>query len=328
MFEALLLEEKDGKVTAGLRSLEESQLPAGNVTVDVEYSTLNYKDGLILTGQGRLVRVYPHVPGVDFAGTVAASDDPAWRPGDRVVLTGWRVGETQWGGFAGKARVKGDWLVRLPENLSTRRAMAIGTAGFTAMLAVIALEERGVTAQAGEVLVTGAAGGVGSVATAILARLGYSVTASTGRPETHDYLRQLGASAIIERATIAAPSGKPLESERWAGAIDSVGGATLAAILPAVRHHGAVAACGLAGGVKLETTVIPFLLRGVSLLGIDSVLCPAEKRRQAWARLARDLPLDKLDTMIVPARLADLPRLAPEILAGRVRGRVVVAIKA
>jgi len=327
MFEALLLEEKDGKVTAGLRSLEESQLPAGNVTVDVEYSTLNYKDGLILTGQGRLVRVYPHVPGVDFAGTVAASDDPAWRPGDRVVLTGWRVGETQWGGFAGKARVKGDWLVRLPENLSTRRAMAIGTAGFTAMLAVIALEERGVTPQAGEVLVTGAAGGVGSVATAILARLGYSVTASTGRPETHDYLRQLGASAIIERATIAAPSGKPLESERWAGAIDSVGGATLAAILPAVRHHGAVAACGLAGGVKLETTVIPFLLRGVSLLGIDSVLCPAEKRRQAWARLARDLPLDKLDTMIVPARLADLPRLAPEILAGRVRGRVVVAIK-
>ena len=328
MFEALLLEEKDGKVTAGLRSLEESQLPAGNVTVDVEYSTLNYKDGLILTGQGRLVRVYPHVPGVDFAGTVAASDDPAWRPGDRVVLTGWRVGETQWGGFAGKARVKGDWLVRLPENLSTRRAMAIGTAGFTAMLAVIALEERGVTPQAGEVLVTGAAGGVGSVATAILARLGYSVTASTGRPETHDYLRQLGASAIIERATIAAPSGKPLESERWAGAIDSVGGATLAAILPAVRYHGAVAACGLAGGVKLETTVIPFLLRGVSLLGIDSVLCPAEKRRQAWARLARDLPLDKLDTMIVPARLADLPRLAPEILAGRVRGRVVVAIKA
>jgi acrylyl-CoA reductase (NADPH) len=327
MFEALLLEEKDGKVTAGLRSLEESQLPAGNVSVDVDYSTLNYKDGLILTGQGRLVRVYPHVPGVDFAGTVAASDDPSWRPGDRVVLTGWRVGETQWGGFAGKARVKGDWLVRLPDELSTRRAMAIGTAGFTAMLAVMALEERGVTPQAGDVLVTGAAGGVGSVATAILGKLGYPVTASTGRPETHDYLRQLGASTIIDRATIAAPSGKPLDSERWAGAIDSVGGSTLAAILPAVRYHGAVAACGLAGGFKLETTVIPFLLRGVSLLGIDSVMCPAEKRRQAWARLARDLPLDKLDAMIVPARLADLPRLAPEILAGRVRGRVVVGIK-
>ena len=310
MFEALLLEEKDGKVTAGLRSLEESQLPAGNVTVDVDYSTLNYKDGLILTGQGRLVRVYPHVPGVDFAGTVAASDDPAWRAGDRVVLTGWRVGEMQWGGYAGKARVKGDWLVRLPDALSTRRAMAIGTAGFTAMLAVVALEERGVTPQAGEVLVTGAAGGVGSVATAILGKLGYSVTASSGRPETHDYLRQLGAATIIDRATIAAPSGKPLDSERWAGAIDSVGGATLAAILPAVRYHGAVAACGLAGGVKLETTVIPFLLRGVSLLGIDSVMCPAEKRRQAWARLARDLP-----------------RLAPEILAGRVRGRVVAQIK-
>ena len=206
MFEALLLEEKDGKVTAGLRSLEESQLPAGNVTVDVEYSTLNYKDGLILTGQGRLVRVYPHVPGVDFAGTVAASDDPAWRSGDRVVLTGWRVGETQWGGFAGKARVKGDWLVRLPDEISTRRAMAIGTAGFTSMLAVMALEERGVTPKAGELLVTGAAGGVGSVATAILARLGYAVTASTGRPETHDYLRQLGASTIIDRATIATPS--------------------------------------------------------------------------------------------------------------------------
>jgi acrylyl-CoA reductase (NADPH) len=267
------------------------------------------------------------VPGVDFAGTVAASDDPVWRPGDRVVLTGWRVGETQWGGFAGKARVKGDWLVRLPDALSTRRAMAIGTAGFTAMLATIALEERGVTPQAGEILVTGAAGGVGSVATAILAKLGYAVTASTGRPETHDYLRQLGASTIIDRATIATPSGKPLDSERWAGAIDSVGGTTLAAILPALRAHGAVAACGLAGGVKLETTVIPFLLRGVSLLGIDSVMCPVEKRREAWARLARDLPLDKLDAMIVPARLADLPRLAPEILAGRVRGRVVVDIK-
>jgi len=326
MFEALLLEEKDGKVTGSIRSLEESALPAGNVTVDVEYSTLNYKDGLILAGQGRLVRVYPHVPGVDFAGTVAKSEDPSWRPGDRVVLTGWRVGETQWGGYSGKARVKGDWLVGLPDGLSTKQAMAIGTAGFTSMLAVMALEERGVTPGGGELLVTGAAGGVGSVAIAILARLGYAVTASTGRAATHDYLRQLGAATIIDRGTIAAPSGKPLESERWAGAIDSVGGATLAAILPAMKYRGAVAACGLAGGVKLETTVIPFLLRGVNLLGIDSVMCPAEQRRQAWARLARDLPLDKLDAMIVPARLADLPRLAPEILAGRVRGRVVVQI--
>ena len=326
MFEALLLEEKDGKVTASLRSLDESALPAGDVTVDVEYSTLNYKDGLILTGQGRLVRTYPHVPGIDFAGRVATSDNPDWRPGDRVVLTGWRVGETHWGGFSGKARVKGDWLVRLPDGMTTKRAMAIGTAGFTAMLAVMALEERGVAPGGGEVLVTGAAGGVGSVAIAILAQLGHKVTASTGRPETHDYLGRLGAGTIIDRATIAAPSGKPLDSERWAGAIDSVGGATLAAILPALKYRGAVAACGLAGGGKLETTVIPFLLRGVSLLGIDSVMCPVAQRRQAWARLARDLPADKLDSMIVPARLADLPRLAPEILAGKVRGRVVVEI--
>ena len=326
MFEALLLEEKDGKVTASLRSLEESALPAGDVTVDVEHSTLNYKDGLILTGQGRLVRTYPHVPGIDFAGRVATSDNPDWRPGDRVVLTGWRVGETHWGGFSGRARVKGDWLVRLPDGMTTKRAMAIGTAGFTAMLAVMALEERGVAPGGGEVLVTGAAGGVGSVAIAILAQLGHKVTASTGRVETHDYLARLGAGTVIDRATIAAPSGKPLDSERWAGAIDSVGGATLAAILPALKYRGAVAACGLAGGVKLETTVIPFLLRGVSLLGIDSVMCPVAQRRQAWARLARDLPADKLDSMIVPARLADLPRLAPEILAGKVRGRVVVEI--
>jgi len=326
MFDALLLEEKDGKVTASLRSLEESALPAGDVTVDVEHSTLNYKDGLILTGQGRLVRTYPHVPGIDFAGRVATSDNPDWRPGDRVVLTGWRVGETHWGGFSGRARVKGDWLVRLPDGMTTKRAMAIGTAGFTAMLAVMALEERGVAPGGGEVLVTGAAGGVGSVAIAILAQLGHKVTASTGRVETHDYLARLGAGTVIDRATIAAPSGKPLDSERWAGAIDSVGGATLAAILPALKYRGAVAACGLAGGVKLETTVIPFLLRGVSLLGIDSVMCPVAQRRQAWARLARDLPADKLDSMIVPARLADLPRLAPEILAGKVRGRVVVEI--
>jgi acrylyl-CoA reductase (NADPH) len=328
MFRALLLEEKDAKVTAQLTELSEDRLPAGEVTVAVEHSTLNYKDGLILSGLGRLVRQYPHVPGVDFAGRVLESADPQWRVGDPVVLTGWRVGESQWGGYAGKARVRGDWLVKLPEGLSTRQAMGIGTAGFTAMLAVMALEEHGVTPARGEVLVTGAAGGVGSVATAILARLGYQVTASTGRTETHDYLSELGASAIIDRASIEAPTGKPLETERWAGCIDSVGGGTLAHVLPRLKYHGAVAACGLAGGTKLETTVIPFLLRGVNLLGIDSVMCPTARRREAWARLARDLPMTLLERMITPAKLADLPRLASEILAGKVRGRIVVDVSA
>jgi acrylyl-CoA reductase (NADPH) len=326
MFKALLLEENEGLVAGRVASLEEGRLPEGDVTVAVEHSTLNYKDGLILTGQGRLVRKYPHVPGIDFAGRVLQSDSHGWHPGDRVILTGWRVGETRWGGLAEKARVMGDWLVPLPEGMTTRQAMAIGTAGFTAMLAVMALEAHGVTPDSGEVLVTGAAGGVGSVAVAVLATLGYQVAASTGRPETHDYLRSLGAATIIDRASIAAPSGKPLDSERWAGAIDSVGGSTLAAILPAIRYRGAVAACGLAGGTKLETTVVPFLLRGVNLLGIDSVMCPMAQRREAWQRLATQLPESKLDAVIVPARLEDLPRLAPEILAGKVRGRVVVDI--
>jgi len=243
-----------------------------------------------------------------------------------VLVTGFDLGVAHDGGYAAYVRVPADWVVPLPPGLSAFDAMAIGTAGFTATLATIALEERGVTPQAGEILVTGAAGGVGSVATAILAKLGYAVTASTGRPETHDYLRQLGASTIIDRATIATPSGKPLDSERWAGAIDSVGGTTLAAILPALRAHGAVAACGLAGGVKLETTVIPFLLRGVSLLGIDSVMCPRDERIAAWNRLARDLPLDRLDRMTETVPLAELPDLAPRILNGAVRGRVVVAV--
>jgi acrylyl-CoA reductase (NADPH) len=328
MFRALLLEEKDGKVESRLAELDEDQLPAGEVTVDVEYSTLNYKDGLILRGLGRLVRQYPHVPGVDFAGRVARSEHPAWKPGDEVILTGWRVGEMQWGGYAGKARVKGDWLVAVPPGLTGRQAMAIGTAGFTSMLAVIALEEHGVTLAMGEVLVTGAAGGLGSVSVSLLAKLGYQVAASTGRAETHAYLRGLGASSIVDRASIATPSGKPLDPERWAGCIDSVGGSTLSAILPQLKYHGAVAACGLAGGNKLETTVIPFLLRGVNLLGIDSVMCPPARRKAAWARLARDLPRDRLEGMIVPARLADLPALAGEILAGKVRGRVVVDVRA
>jgi acrylyl-CoA reductase (NADPH) len=327
MFRALLLEETDGKVAARLSELSEDALPAGEVTVAVEYSTLNYKDGMILKGLGRLVRHYPHVPGVDFAGRVLRSEDPAWKEGDSVLLTGWRVGETHWGGYSQRARVKGGWLVKLPEGLTARHAMAIGTAGFTAMLAVMALEEHGMTPERGEVLVTGAAGGVGSIATAILARLGYRVAAATGRQATHDYLKTLGASMIIERASIATPPSKPLESERWQACIDAVGGGTLAHVLAELKYHGAVAACGLAGGTKLETTVLPFLLRGVNLLGIDSVMCPPARRKAAWSRLARDLAPELLERMIQMAKLEDLPRLAEEILAGRVRGRVVVDLK-
>ncbi len=328
MFKALVLEERDGKVSGAVQSLSEDRLPDGDVTVAVQYSTLNYKDGMILGGIGRLVRQYPHVPGVDFVGTVEASSAPAWKVGDAVILTGWRVGESRWGGYAQKARVKGDWLVKLPAGLTASRAMAIGTAGFTAMLAIIALEDHGLTPARGEVLVTGAAGGVGSVATAALAHLGYRVVASTGRPETHDYLRALGATDVIERSTVAAPSGKPLDAERWAGCVDSVGGSTLAAILPGIKYGGSVAACGLAGGTKFETTVIPFLLRGVNLLGIDSVMCPAERRNAAWARLVRDLPMAKLDALTRTVPLGELIALGPEILAGKIRGRVVVDVNA
>src|SRR5687767_439201 len=249
-FTALVLEESDGKVRSGLQQIDESQLPAGDVTVRVSHSTLNYKDGLILNGLGRLVRKYPHVPGVDFAGTVEGSTHPSWKRGDAVILTGWRVGEMQWGGYAEKARVKGDWLVRLPEGLTPARAMAVGTAGFTAALAVMALERHGLEPETGEVAVTGAAGGLGSVAVALLAAAGYSVTASTGRPETHDYLRELGAEAIIDRAELSQHPDKPLLSERWAGAVDSVGGSTLASLLAGMRYRASVAACGLAGGSK------------------------------------------------------------------------------
>ena len=330
MFKGILLEERDGKVSAALQDLEDSRLPdfpdGGDVTVAVAYSSLNYKDGMILGGIGRLVRNYPHVPGVDFAGTVESSNHPDYKPGDEVVLTGWRVGETTWGGHAQRARVKGGWLVPLPEGLSAKRAMAIGTAGFTAMLAVLALEEHGLAPEAGEVLVTGAAGGVGSVAVAVLAKLGYRVAASTGRAETHDYLTSLGAAAIVERQELAAPSKRPLEKERWVACIDSVGGTTLARVLAQIAYGGSVAAVGLAGGSTLETTVLPFLLRGVNLLGIDSAICPLPRRQAAWGRLVSDLPMDKLDAMITDATLADLPRLAGEILKGQVRGRVVVDV--
>ena len=327
MFKALVLEESDGKVASSIQEIGEDRLPEGDVTVAVEYSTLNYKDGMILNGLGRLVRNYPHVPGVDFAGKVIESSHPDWKPGDAAILTGWRVGEARWGGYAGKARVKGDWLVKLPKGLSAKQAMAIGTAGLTSMLCVMELEKHGIDPASGDVLVTGAAGGVGSVATAILAKLGYKVVASTGRVDSEsDYLKTLGASEIIERSTIATPSGKPLESERWAGCIDAVGGSTLATILPQMKYRGCIAACGLAGGTKLETTVIPFLLRGVRLIGVDSVMCPIEIRREAWRRLASDLPLAGLDAMTETATLEDLAGLSKQILEGRIRGRVVVEI--
>ena len=326
MFKALVVDSSGGAVAASVQNLDEASLPPGNVTVAVEYSGINYKDGLVITGAGGLVKRYPHVPGIDFAGRVLASRDPAYQPGDKVVLTGWRVGEVQWGGLAQKASVSGDWLVPLPAGLSTRQAMAIGTAGFTAMLAVMALESHGLTPSSGEVLVTGAAGGVGSVATAILAKLGLQIVASTGRAETHDYLKSLGATAVVDRSLFADPAKRPLEAERWVGCIDSVGGNTLARVLAQTKYGGSVAAVGLAGGSKLEHTVIPFLLRGVNLLGIDSVMCPTRRRIEAWTRLRTDLPLDKLDALTMVASLDEVPELATQILQGKVRGRIVVDV--
>ncbi|MBF9047221.1 acryloyl-CoA reductase [Rhodobacterales bacterium LSUCC0031] len=324
-FRALVVEkDEDGKTYAGVQLLNDDRLPEGEVTVAVEYSTVNYKDGLCLGSGGGLVKNYPHVPGIDLAGTVTASDDPRYSVGDKVVLTGWRVGEVHWGGYAEKARVKADWLVPLPQGLSTEQAMAVGTAGFTAMLAVMALEDHGLSPDQGEVLVTGAAGGVGSVATAILANLGYQVAAVTGRPAQADYLKALGAARIVAREELAETVKRPLEAETWAGCVDAVGGPMLARVLGQMQYGGSVAAVGLAGGAGLPTTVIPFLLRGVNLLGIDSVMQPYANRLRAWERIARDLPMDKLEAMVTPARLEDLPQLGRDILAGQVRGRVVV----
>ena len=328
MFRALVLHEEGGKIAPRIEAVDEARLPAGEVTVVVECSTLNYKDGMILQGLGRLVRHYPHVPGVDFAGTVEHSESPDLKPGDPVILTGWRVGEAQWGGYAEKARVPAAYLVRRPEKLSARQAMALGTAGFTAMLAVIALERHGLRPGDGDVLVTGAAGGVGSVAVTLLSRLGHRVIASTGRPEQRGYLTELGAADLIDRALLAAKPSRPLDNERWAGAIDAVGGNTLATILTQLKYRASVAACGLAGGSDLPATVIPFLLRGINLLGIDSVMCPRDERIAAWQRLAQDLPLDKLDGMTQTVPLSALPDLAPQILAGQVRGRIVVDVTA
>ena len=329
-FRALLLTQDDeGLASPAVTEIEPADLPPGEVTVAVEYSTLNYKDGLCLSPKGGgLVRKYPHVPGIDFAGTVEASEDPRYAPGDKVVLTGWRVGEVHWGGHAEKARVKADWLVPLPEGLTTRQAMAVGTAGFTAMLAVMALEDHGLKPGQGPVLVTGAAGGVGSVAVALLARLGHEVAAVTGRPETEAYLTDLGASRIVPRDDLAETVKRPLESETWAGCVDAVGGAMLARVLGQMQYGASVAAVGLAGGAALPATVVPFLLRAVNLLGIDSVMQPFDNRLRAWQRVATDLPMDKLEAMIQPAKLADLPTLGAAILKGQVKGRVVVDVNA
>jgi acrylyl-CoA reductase (NADPH) len=328
MFDALVVnkDEESGKTSAAVTQLSLDDLPEAEVTVAVEYTTVNYKDGLCIGPGGGLVRKYPHVPGIDFAGTVEASDDDRYKPGDKVVLTGWRVGEAHWGGYAQKARVKADWLVPLPDGLDTRQAMAVGTAGFTAMLSVMALEDHGI--KEGPVLVTGAAGGVGSVATAILANLGHAVAGVTGRPETADYLTSLGASQIVAREELNETTKRPLEAETWGGCVDAVGGAMLARVLGQMEYGASVAAVGLAGGAGLPTTVIPFLLRGVNLLGIDSVMQPYANRLRAWERLAKDLPMDKLETMIQPATLSELPKLGADILKGQVKGRVVVDVNA
>jgi acrylyl-CoA reductase (NADPH) len=326
-FRALVVDQRDGAHSAAITELPAHALPEGDVTIAVACSSLNYKDGLCVTGQGKVARSFPMIPGIDLAGTVIESRSPLYAPGDAVVLTGWGIGERHWGGFATLARVRSEWLVPLPEGLTLRQAMGIGTAGFTAMLAVVALEEAGVRPGEREVLVTGASGGVGGMAVAILARLGYGVAASTGRPEHHGYLRSLGARQILAREELAKP-GRPLESERWAGAVDTVGGDTLAGVIRSTAYYGAVAACGNAGGASLTTTMFPFILRGVRLIGVESVLCPFERRRAAWERLARDLPRELLETMIHMASLDDLPDLSREIVAGRVRGRVVVELNA
>lgn len=329
MFNALVVNKgDDGKTSAAVESLQDDQLPDGNVTVAVEYSTVNYKDGLCVGPGGGLVRNYPHVPGIDFAGTVESSDDPRYKAGDAVVLTGWRVGEVHWGGYAQKARVNADWLVPLPAGIDSRQAMAVGTAGLTAVLAVNALEQHGLEKGDKPVLVTGAAGGVGSVATAFLASLGYPVAAVTGRPETADYLKDLGATQIVAREEINETVKRPLESESWAGCVDAVGSAMLARVLGQIQYGGSVAAVGLAAGADLPATVIPFLLRGVNLLGIDSVMQPYDNRVAAWKRIASELPLDKLESMIQMATLADLPKLGKDILKGQVKGRVVVDVNA
>jgi acrylyl-CoA reductase (NADPH) len=324
-FKAIVVEKSDGGQKVRLTDFDEANLMEGDVTVRIEWSTVNYKDGLAITGKAPVVRRFPMIAGIDFAGTVESSTNPQWKPGDRVILNGWGLGETHLGGYAEKARVKGNWLVRLPARNSARGAMAIGTAGFTAMLAVMALERHGVTPRHGPVIVTGAAGGVGSVAVALLAKLGFAVIASTGRPTEVDYLRNLGAREIIERKDLVGTA-KPLGQERWAGGIDTVGSTTLANVVSMTRYGGAVAACGLAGGPDFPSTVAPFILRGVSLIGVDSVMCPLERRREAWRRLASDLDAGKLATMTSEIDLSGVMEAGRRIIEGGVRGRIVVKI--
>ena len=324
-FKAIRIDKADKGTTAALTQFDEAELMDGDVTVAVEWSTLNYKDGLAVTGKAPVVRRFPMIAGIDFAGTVQASSHPDCKPGDKVVCTGWGMGETHLGAYAEKARVKGDWLVRLPDGLSARDAMAIGTAGFTAMLAVLALEKHGLSPKAGPVVVTGAAGGVGSVATAVLAKLGYHVIASTGRMSEAPYLKHLGATEVIDRSELTGPA-KLLGKERWAGGVDSVGSTTLANLLSMTSYGGAIAACGLAGGMDLPSSVAPFILRGVCLLGIDSVMCPLQLRKVAWGRLTRDLDRAKLSEITHEISLDQVPSMAAKILAGQVRGRTVVKI--
>jgi len=324
-FKALLTTKADEKILTAMVDFDERDLMPGDVTVAVEYSTVNYKDALAITGRGSVIREFPLIPGIDFAGIVEASAHPGFTVGDRVVANGWELSQTHHGGFAQKARVKGDWLVKLPDVFSTRDAMAIGTAGYTAMLSVLALEHGGITPDRGDILVTGANGGAGSVAIALLSTLGYRVIASTGRPEEADYLHALGAAQIIDRRTLSEP-GAPIAAEQWAGAIDSVGSHTLANVLAQTRYRGVVAAFGLAQGVDLPASVLPFILRNVTLAGIDSVNAPRDVRLQAWSRLARDLDLDKLARTTQEIGLADVPRVASNVLAGKVRGRTVVDV--
>lgn len=324
MFTAILIERDPPPYRASIQSLDEARLPAGDVTVRVEYSTLNYKDALAITGKGPVVRQFPLVPGIDFAGTVEDSSNPLYQPGDRVILNGWGVGESHWGGLAQRARVKGEWLIPLPPAFTPRQAMAIGTAGYTAMLCVIALERHGIIPASGDVLVTGAAGGVGSIAVALLSKLGYRVVAVTGRAAETDYLKELGAAEILDRTQFASP-GKPLTKERWAGAIDVVGSHTLVNVCASLRYGGVVAACGLAGGMDFPATVAPFILRGVTLAGVDSVMRPRADRLEAWRRLTQDLDINKLELLTEEIALAQVIERAALLLQGQIRGRIVVA---
>jgi acrylyl-CoA reductase (NADPH) len=324
-FKAIVIEKAENGTKAALTEFDEANLMDGDVTVRVEYSTLNYKDALAITGKAPVVRRFPMIAGIDFAGTVESSTHAAWKAGDKVILNGWGCGETHLGAYGEKARVKGDWLVRLPASMNARDAMAIGTAGYTAMLAAMALEGHGLTPERGPIVVTGAAGGVGSVAIAILAKRGFAVHAVTGRPQEADYLKSLGASEVVERKELAGPP-KPLAKERWAGAVDAVGSTTLANLLSMTRYGGAVAACGLAGGMDLPTSVAPFILRGVCLYGIDSVMCPLPRRQEAWKRLETGLDRQKLASMTREIGLSEVPAAAAALLAGQVRGRIVVKI--